>query len=157
MIVLEARETLGKRTGAGRSGRRQAQRGSFLAEAALSAAMLMMAMTLTVRVVGWVGAEHRSWDRRQLAALEASNLMEQLTSRPFDAVTTRVEQELSLSPQARQSLPGAELKVDVVERDQAGGPSSKRVSIRLRWLARSGQFDAPVRLVSWIYRGRPDR
>ena len=44
----------------------------------------MIAMTLTVKVLGWVGTEHRAWDRRQWAAQEASNLMEQATARPFD-------------------------------------------------------------------------
>ena len=44
----------------------------------MSAVMLMIAMALTVKVLGWVGAERRAWDRRQWAAQEAANLMEQV-------------------------------------------------------------------------------
>jgi hypothetical protein len=133
------------------------RRGSLLAEAAMSGVMLMIAMTLTVKVLGWVGAERRSTDRRQWATQEVGNLMERLTSRPFAAVTGDSSKELSLSPQAQRMLPEADLKVAVNENDPAGGPGAKRIAISLRWRNRSGEWDAPVRLTSWIYGGRPDR
>jgi hypothetical protein len=136
---------------------RRARRGSLLLEVAMSGVMLMIAMTLTVKVLGWVGAERRAWDRRQWAAQEASNLMEEATSRPFEAVTAASLKSLQLSPQARALLPAAELASEVAENDPAGGPGSKRVAIRLRWHNRAGEWDAPVRLTSWIYRGRPER
>lgn len=123
----------------------------------MSGVMLMIAMALTVKVLGWAGAERRAWDRRQWAAQEASNLMEEATSRPFEAVTASALKSLQLSPQARALLPAAELASEVAENDPAGGPGSKRVAIRLRWHNRSGEWDAPVRLTSWIYRGRPGR
>ena len=127
----------------------------MLVEVAMSAVMLMIAMTLTVKVLGWMGIEQRAWDRRQWAAQDASNLMEQATARPFDEVTTTALEELTLSPQALRLLPGAELKADVVENDPAGGQGSKRVVVLLRWRDRSGDWDSPIRLTSWIYRGRP--
>lgn len=136
---------------------RRARRGSLLLEVAMSGVMLMIAMALTVKVLGWAGAERRAWDRRQWAAQEASNLMEEATSRPFEAVTASALKSLQLSPQARALLPAAELASEVAENDPAGGPGSKRVAIRLRWHNRSGEWDAPVRLTSWIYRGRPGR
>jgi hypothetical protein len=129
----------------------------LLAEVAMSGAMLMIAMALTVKVLGWVGVERKVWDRRQWAAQEAANLMEQITSRPFAEVKTETTRKLPLSPEARRLLPDAELKVEIGENDQAGGAGSKRVSLRLRWHNRSGEWDAPVRLVSWIYRGGPGR
>jgi hypothetical protein len=135
----------------------QARRGSLLVELALSAAMLMIAMGLTVKVLGWVGAQRRNWDRRQVAVQEAANLMERLTARPFESLTPESTRDLPLSVRARQSLPKVELKVDVRENDKSGGPDSKRVAIALHWQGRSGEWDAPVRLTSWIYRGRPDR
>ncbi len=136
---------------------RRSRRGSLLAEVAMSGAMLMIAMGLTVKVLGWVGAQRRAWDRRQVAVQEAANLMERLTGKPFDSVTPESTHSLPLSPRARQSLPKVELKIDVRENDRAGGSGSKRVAIQLRWQGRSGEWDAPVRLTSWIYRGRPDR
>ena len=154
MMILPA-EDAGGTTGRARGAGPRRRKGSFLAEMAMSAAMLMIAMTLTVKVLGWMATEHRAWDRRQWAAQEASNLMEQATARPFDDVSTKTLGDLTLSPQARRLLPDAELKADVVENDPAGGPGSKRVVVRLRWKDRSGGWDSPVHLTSWIYRGRP--
>jgi hypothetical protein len=114
----------------------------------------MAAMAISVRVLGWVGAERRDFDRRQCAMQETANLMERLTSRSFDSVTPATAKALSLSPQARQLLPGAELEIDVAASDPAGGPGSKRVAMRLRWHSRAGEWDSPVRLTSWVYRGR---
>jgi len=145
------------KAGAGRSAGRRARRGSLLAEIAMSSVMLMIAMGLTVKVLGWMGVERRSWDRRQWAAQEISNLMEAATSRPFEDVTSARLKALAISPHARALLSGAELATEVAENDPAGGPGSKRVAIRLRWHNRSGEWDAPVRLTSWIYRGRPER
>ncbi len=84
-----------------------ARRGSLLAEVAMSGAMLMIAMALTVKVLGWVGVERKVWDRRQWAAQEAANLMEQITSRAFGDVTAETAKKLSLSPEARRLLPDA--------------------------------------------------
>ena len=143
------------RLGNGKNSGPWVRRGSLLAEVAMSGAMLMIAMTLTVKVLGWVGSQRKVWDRRQWAAQEAANLMERVTSRPFGDVTAESAKQLVLSPQARRLLPEAELKVEISENDQAGGAGSKRVALQLRWHNRSGEWDAPVRLVSWIYRGRP--
>jgi hypothetical protein len=133
------------------------RQGSLLAEVAMSGAMLMIAMALTLKVLGWVGVERKVWDRRQWAAQEAANVMEKITSRPFREVKAETAQKLSLSPEVRRLLPDAELKVEVGENDQAGGAGSKRVALQLRWHNRSGEWDAPVRLVSWIYGGRAGR
>ncbi len=143
--------------GAGRSAGRRARRGSLLAEIAMSSVLLMIAMSLTVKVLGWMGVERRSWDRRQLAAQEISNLMEDATSRPFEDVTSASLKGLAISSHVRALLSSPELATEVAENDSAGGPGSKRVAIRLRWHNRSGEWDAPVRLTSWIYRGRPQR
>ncbi len=143
--------------GGGRPAGRRQRRGSLLAEIAMSSVLLMIAMSLTVKVLGWMGVERRSWDRRQWAAQEVSNLMEEATSRPFEDVTSASLKGLAISPQAQALLPGAELAAEVAASDPAGGPGSKRVAIRLHWHNRSGEWDAPVHLTSWIYQGRPQR
>jgi hypothetical protein len=137
--------------GAGRASRR---RGSMLAEAAMSGVILAIAMALTVKVLGWVALERRAVERRQWAAQEVCNVMERITARPYDAVTPGAAGAIALSEHARRMLPGAELEVEVAEDDPAGGKGSKKVSVRLRWKDRSGGWDAPARLVSWLHRGR---
>ena len=126
MMVLRA--GIGRRRGSRRRHSLAGAAGSLLAEVAMSAVMLMIAMALTMKVLGWVAAERRAWDRRQWAAQEAANLMEQVTARPFDDGHGVVAEALGLSPQAKQLLPEAELKVEVGENDPAGGQGSKRIA-----------------------------
>jgi hypothetical protein len=125
-----------------------------LVEVAMAAVLLMIAMTLTVKVLGLVATERRGTERRQRALVEVANLMERITAYPFDEVTPELGGRLTLSPTGRQSLPDSELKVDVVGSEPAAGRSAKRIAIRLRWRGSDGEWVAPVRLTSWIERRR---
>ena len=48
-------------------------------------------------------------------------------------------------------LPSADWSAEV-QPDDAGPVPGKRVTVQLRWKTRSGRWDAPVRLTSWVYR-----
>jgi prepilin-type N-terminal cleavage/methylation domain-containing protein len=129
------------------------RRGFTLFEVAMAALMLGIAMTVTVQLAGWVAAERRSAGRRGRAVQEAANVMERLAALPWDRLTPETAADASLSPAARQALPGGELKADVAAHDEDGG--SRRIRVQVRWRDRSGKFEAPVRLTSWVYhRGR---
>jgi hypothetical protein len=61
---------------------------------------------------------------------------------------------ITLSEPARRSLPDAELVLDVSDSATAASPAAKRIAVRLRWRGRSGDWSVPVRLTSWMARGR---
>lgn len=136
---------------------RTPRRGSMLVEMAISAAMLAVVMTLTIRVLGYAGQQRRFAEQRQRAMLEVANLMERLTAEPFDEVTADRARRLSIAPASAASLPGAVLTVEVKEERPASDRATKRIAARLRWKGRSGEWEAPVRLTTWIERGRPAR
>lgn len=128
---------------------RSPHRGSLLVELVIAAGMLAVILSLTVRVLGQVGQQRRAAERRQRALVEASNAMERITARPYDEVTAQGAAAVKLSPDTAAALPGAELNVDV--RDESiSGVSSRRVAVRLRWKNPAGEWEAPVRLVTWI-------
>jgi hypothetical protein len=133
---------------------RAVRRGSMLPELAIAGAMLAVAMTLAVQVLGYAGQQRRSADRRQRAILEVTNIMERITALPFDEVTPERARRLSITPEAAGSLPGAELSVDVLDQQPAPGRPARRIAVRLRWKGRSGEWEAPVRLTTWIERRR---
>jgi len=128
------------------------RRGSLLAETAMSGVMLIIAMGLVAQVVGSVATQRRAWDRRQTAVFEAANLMERLTARPFEALTTEGAKDLSLSDEASRTLPDGQVRIEIIDNDPVGGDDSKRVSLQVRWRNRAGDWDAPVRLTSWVHR-----
>jgi hypothetical protein len=130
------------------------RRGSLLVEVAMAGVMLMIAMGLTVKMLSFVAIQRRAAERRQQALLEAGNLMERITGYPYEEVSASLARKLTLSPQARQALPESDLVIDVAESQGDAGRFAKRIAIRLRWRNRAGEWDRPVRLTSWIQRGR---
>ena len=80
----------------------------------MSAVMLMIAMTLTVKVLGWIGTEHRGLGPPPVGragGLEPDGAGDGPALRRCRHDGAR---GTGLSPQARRLLPDAELKVDVV-------------------------------------------
>ena len=61
---------------------RSRRRGSLLGEVAMAAVLLMIAMTLTVKVIGLRRLERRASERRQRALFEVANVMERITAHP---------------------------------------------------------------------------
>ena len=131
---------------------RASRRGSLLVELAMATVLLMIVMTLTVKVTGYVALERRASERRQRAMLEVANVMERITAYPFGEVTPELAQRMTLSRAVRQSLPDSELAVQVAESQPGPGRAAKRIAITLRWRGRDGEWAAPVRLTSWIER-----
>lgn len=128
---------------------RSPHRGLMLVELVIAAGMLAVILSLTVKILGQAGQQRRAAERRQRALVEASNAMERITARPYDEVTAQGAAAVKLSPDTAAALPGAELNVDV--RDESiSGVSSRRVAVRLRWKDSAGQWEAPVRLATWI-------
>lgn len=136
---------------------RSIRRGALLAEMTIAAAMLAVVMVLTVKVLGFAGQQRRSAEQRQRAMLEVANLMERITAEPFEEVTPERAHRLSIAPETARSLPGAEVAVEVTEERPGPNRSGKRIAVRLRWKGRSGEWEAPARLTTWIERGRSSR
>jgi prepilin-type N-terminal cleavage/methylation domain-containing protein len=126
------------------------RQGFTLVELALTVGMLAIAMSVTVQLLGWIVAERRASERRQFAAQEAANVLERFAARPFDGVTPEAAHAVTLSEAARAVLPGAELSVLVD--DRGASPNARRVAVLLRWRQRSGEWEAPIRLTTWIER-----
>jgi hypothetical protein len=123
-----------------------------LAEVTMAAVLLMIAMTLTVKVISYAGIERRATERRQRALFEVANLMERITANEFEQVTAGLAGRMTLSEEAQRALPDSQLAVDVANKGPGIGRKAKRIAISLRWRGRSGEWERPVRLTSWIER-----
>src|SRR5687767_8593139 len=109
----------------------------------MSALVLMLG-----QAVGWVAVAQRDADLRQIALLEASNVLEQITALPFDALDAQRAQESGLSDHARQLLGADALKVDVQSVNEE--PPAKRVTVAVHYKeSKTGQ--GSVRLTAWVF------
>jgi hypothetical protein len=131
-------------------------RGSLLVEVAMGTVLLMITMTMTVKVLGWVAQERHSAERRQRALLEVANVMERISAYRFEDLTPDLARRIKLSETARGHWSDSELTVEFTDSPAGDGPPARRVALELRWRGRSGLWDRPVRLCAWIPR-RKDR
>lgn len=135
---------------ANRRARPEGRRTGFsLIELAVTGALIAVALTVTVQVVGWVALERKAVERRERALLEANNLMERIVARPYDDLTTERLGALQVSEATARFLRKPTLEVQVSPAE--GAPTRKKIRLEIRWPDRSGRLEAPVRLVAWSY------
>jgi hypothetical protein len=129
---------------------RARRRGALLAEAALAAGLLLVALALTIQLLGNVLAQRRASALRQAAAQAAANAMEAIAALPRDERTPGRLAESALDPEAARHLPGGRLIATI----DAAGPdapaSLRRVAVEVRWPGRAGRPESSVRLVAWL-------
>lgn len=131
--------------------RRRRKRGFTMLEALVSTIILAAAVTTVVQLGSQTIRLQREMDRRVLAEIEASNLMDRAMSLSYSQLTAPSLAEFKLSPVAEARLPGAAIAALVdTEKDDESGLSAKRVEITVFWNDESGQHIAePARLVGW--------
>jgi prepilin-type N-terminal cleavage/methylation domain-containing protein len=134
------------------------RRGYGLIELTIATLLLAVAMTIVAQTAGWLSTERRGAERRQRALQEAANLMERLSSRPWDELTPELARAQVLTPATRAFLRDGTL--DVVIIPETGDPPAKRITVRVYWGDPSAGLVAPVKLVAWVHhrdreRGKP--
>lgn len=129
------------------------RRGLALLELTISTLLLAAALVIAVQSLGWLASQRRGAERRQRAIQEAANLMERLSARPFDELTPELARSVALSPASAAVLRDGTL--DVAIAPAPGEPTSKSITVTIRWGDRSGVGPAPVRLVAWVHRRSP--
>jgi len=125
------------------------RRGFGIAEIAVSAILLATALVLVSQIAITLATERKGTERRQRAFQEAANVMERLTSRPWDELTPEAAKGMTLTPLTLAAL--REGSLSVVLTPVSGDPSAKKITVEVGWSNRSGGREAPVRLVAWVY------
>lgn len=129
------------------------RRGYTVFELTIAVILLMAASTITVKIVGWLGAERRAADRVLWANETLANAMERVSTEPYENLNTERATALLQPYRENQTLPSPEWKAEVIDVADAK-PASKRVRLEVRWKSRSGEWVHPIRLTSWVYSRR---
>ena len=119
----------------------------------MAAVVLSALVVMLGQAVGWVAVARRESDRRQIALLEAGNVLEQITANPFNQIDAQSALKVKLSDYARQLLGDDALAVDVQTAE--GDPPAKRITVAVAY-KESDRGQGSIRLTSWVYdRGGP--
>lgn len=127
--------------------------GFSLVELIVALILLGTVMSIVVPALGWMGHLNRHSLQRQEAVQGLHNLMDELTSRPYEKLTPEAAANIELPPTLKDQLPGATLEVEIQEAE----PKAKRIRLELGWNQRNGRPLAPTRLTAWVYKreGKP--
>lgn len=138
------------RTFPGRRWRRP-RRGITIAETIAAVALLAIAITVSMRVVGWIASERRTVERQTWALQEATNALEALRARPVAELTADAVRANPpvLSDDSRTTLPGGQLLVSI--REQTGSPAARWIQVTVLWKDASGGSVASIRLSTWVH------
>jgi type II secretory pathway pseudopilin PulG len=123
--------------------------GFTLIEVAGATVLLATAMVIAVQVLSLSTAQARDAERRQLAVQVAANIMERLTSAPWETLDADLAAAQTLPDESVSRLPSGELKVTIAA--DTGQPRAKRITVNIQYKNRAGEFLTPVRLTAWSF------
>ena len=130
------------------------RRGFTLLEITTAGILLAVMLVVCVQMFRATAAQRQALRDRRIAIREADNVMERLCARAWEELTPKSVRDLPVGEELRQALPGSELEIQLVRPDDE--PNAKRITVVLRWPARSGRPDHSIRLVAWRYRQSED-
>ncbi|MEX0715865.1 MAG: hypothetical protein WD066_04725 [Planctomycetaceae bacterium] len=131
------------------------RRGSLVIELIAGLGVIGAVAAMALPLLTAVEAHRRATERRQIALVEAENILERLSLAPWDEIDGESAKSVELPPRCREALPGAELAVAVS--DPTGVPPAKRIAVRIAWREGESSAVAAVRLVMWVHRRSPAR
>ena len=122
-----------------------------------TAVVVGFALTLVLQIAEATKQQQRESDRRALAQLEATNVMERASALDWSELPESGELPMELGETVKKSLPQATLKVQVSSQAATPDmPASKKLHVELGWQDHHRQPVKPIQLVKWLY-PRPQR
>ncbi len=128
--------------------------GFTITEVAVATVLISVLLVVVAQTMALVVQQRRTSQYHVIATEEAANVIELLMSRPYDQLTPDSVKSVKLSPTARDALPSASLRVELLPIDDV--PRCKRVTVEIAWAASSDGMAKPIRIVAWKY-GQEDK
>jgi type II secretory pathway pseudopilin PulG len=135
-----------------KSGRR---RGASLIETTIAAVLLATLLVGVAQLVTMASVQQRVQARRQIAALEAANTLDRLTTDQWERLEPQPAAKVALSKRARQSLPQGRLTVEIEA--IPGEPAGRLIAVEVTWTGPAGEHVAPLRLVAFRHQATEPR
>lgn len=121
--------------------------GTTLIEVIASMILLGIVFAGSIPAVVWVVRTQRALERRQAALLHAANLLDELTSRPWNRLDEGVPVE-ELDRGIVADFPALRLTARVTPETE---PRARRVTVEIAWEEAPGRPTRPVKLHGWAF------
>lgn len=126
------------------------RRGFSMTELIVSSVLLTTIFAVALPTLRWIGLEQRAAGQRQLATIEAANLMDRIASRPWNELNPEFAKSVKVSDDVQRQLLDADVNVAITT--PADDANAKQIALTLKWQDRKNVPVAPVRLTTWVYR-----
>jgi len=111
--------------------------------------VLTVLVAVCAQMFATIGVERRAAEKRTLALQEAANVVEQISSLPWDEINETRLATIVMSPSAQETLVGGTVKINL--EPVAGLPMAKHVRVEIGWPNGLPGTAAPVQLDYWAY------
>lgn len=119
-------------------------------EMAVAVLMVGLLLAISIKLFGWSVRERQLVDRRAAALIEAGNLLDELTNRPWDDITEPFLESVPLSAEAAELLPNAKLEVTL--RQFEDDSTAKQIGVSIVWQGSRGVQEGSVKLTAWKFK-----
>ena len=119
-------------------------------EMAVAVLMVGLLLAISIKLFGWSVRERQLVDRRAAALIEAGNLLDELTNRPWDDITEPFLQSVPLSAEAAELLPNAKLEITL--RQPEDDSTAKQIGVSIVWQGNRGVQEGSVKLTAWKFK-----
>ncbi len=140
------------------------KRGGFtITETLVAGIILATAFTVAMQMLIAASTQRKALDVRQIALIEAGNVMERLVTEPWSKLDATELGKWKLGPQAALALPDAKLEIQIEpttgkpgsEETGAKEPAAKRLTVIVSYGGADERPAREVRLVAWRYEHPP--
>ncbi len=125
------------------------RRGFVILEVIVACGLLAVLLTMSVQVLSLMAVERRHVERRAIALVEAANIVERMSTMPYEDIDEARLADVGLSPDVCQLLPDGRASLAV--EDESGEVPGKRVRVEIVWTGAAGHPESPVRLTHWVW------
>jgi prepilin-type N-terminal cleavage/methylation domain-containing protein len=117
-------------------------------ELMIALGLLAVFCTMFVPLLASLTRERRASAQEQAALQHVANVLDDLTRRPYAALTAEAKPAVDIPAHVQQMLPQAEQTVAVTP--GSGEPMAAQVTVSLKWQQPGGVWSHPVTLSAWV-------
>ena len=124
-------------------------------ESCAAAALLAATLAIVVSLLTAVARQRNAAGLHAQAVIAADNLLERITSEPYESITAPRAAELKSASNIDEMLPDGEVEIKVS--DASGSPPGKRIEVEIAWRTTGAQPLSHHHIATWVYRAEEMR
>ena len=121
-----------------------------MVESCAAAALLAATLAIVISLLTAVARQRNAADLHAQAVMAADNLLERITSEPYESITAQRVADLKSASNIAEMLPDAVVEAKVS--DENGSPPGRRIEVDIGWRTTGASPPSRHKVATWVYR-----